>query len=165
VAFMTDERLADGWEVERAIRAALYHAAYSLDSEDFMAFLDWCAPAFSYRITTYSPEIRREMTWLDKDREGMHELLSTLSKHNRDRTPIVRHWSLMMVSPALGDNSYDVVSALQVYRTHTDGGVTSLYAVGRYLDHVVIEGDRALLAAREVRLETRMLGTGYHVPF
>ena len=165
MAFITGERPAEGWEVERAIRSALYHAAYSLDSGDFMAFLDWCASTLSYRITTYSPEIRREMTWLEKDREGMHELLSTLSKHNRDRTPIVRHWSPMMISPTLNDNSCDVVSALQVYRTDPDGGVTSLYAVGRYIDHVVIEGGRALIASREVRLETRMLGVGYHIPF
>lgn len=162
---MSAERVEAGWQTERAIREALYQAAAALDREEFHLFLNFCASEFDYRISTYSPEIRREMILLQKDRAGMHELLSTLSKHNRDRTPIVRHWSLSLIRSVDGTNSFDAISTLQVYRTAPDGGVTSLYAVGRYLDRFAFEGDRALMAARDVRLETRMLGTGYHVPF
>lgn len=162
---MSAERSQAGRETEQAIRETLYQAADALDREAFDRFLDFCGAEFEYRISAYSPEIRREMILLLKDSEGMHELLSTLSKHNRDRTPIVRHWSLLLITPSGDANGFDVVSTLQVYRTEMDGGVTSLYAVGRYLDRLVVADGRALLVRREVRLETRMLGTGYHVPF
>lgn len=162
---MTDKPAVRGWDLEQAVRATLYKAARVLDTEDCMAFLDCCAPAFDYRITVYSPEIRRDMVWLQKDREAMHEVLVTLSKHNRDRTPLVRHWSLQLISPLPDENAVEVVSALQVYRTAADGGETQLYAVGRYLDRLIVADGVALITSREVRLETRMLGTGYHVPF
>ncbi|MCF3948754.1 aromatic-ring-hydroxylating dioxygenase subunit beta [Acidiphilium iwatense] len=165
MSVMTDERVSHGWDLEQAIRTTLYNASRALDSETCMAFLDWCAPEFDYRITAYSPEIRRDMIWLQKDREGMHELLATLSKHNRDRTPIVRHWALQLISPVPDENAVEVVSSLQVYRTAVDGGETQLYAVGRYFDRMDVANDHALITSREVRLETRMLGTGYHIPF
>ncbi len=34
----------------------------------------------------------------------------------------------------------DVVSALQVFRTELDGGATTLFAVGRYVDTVKLNG-------------------------
>ncbi|PMY07368.1 methanesulfonate monooxygenase, partial [Pseudomonas sp. GW460-13] len=53
----------------------------------------------------------------------------------------------------------------QVFRTELQGGTTSLVAVGKYLDEIQLGSDGALLVQREVRLDTRMLGKGYHVPF
>jgi methanesulfonate monooxygenase subunit beta len=57
------------------------------------------------------------------------------------------------------------VSALQVFRTQLDGGATELFAVGRLRDTVSLNGDVPKLARRTVRLDTRQLGYGYHVPF
>jgi methanesulfonate monooxygenase small subunit len=162
---ITSECLSEGWALERAIRSTLYNSSRALDTETCMDFLDHCAPEFDYKITAYSPEIRRDMVWLHKDREGMQELLETLSKHNRDRTPIVRHWALQLICPMPDLNVIDIVSSLQVYRTAVDGGVSELYAVGRYLDRMIISRERVLFRSREVRLETRMLGLGYHIPF
>ena len=65
-----------------------------------------------------------------------------------------------------GNNSeVNVVSALQVFRTQLDGGATELFAVGRLHDTVRLNESGAKIARRIVRLETRQLGYGYHVPF
>jgi methanesulfonate monooxygenase small subunit len=58
-----------------------------------------------------------------------------------------------------------VVSALQVFKTELDGGATELFAVGRFYDTVKFNGAGAKLARRVVRLDTRLLGYGYHIPF
>ena len=88
-----------------------------------------------------------------------------LPKQNMDRTPLTRHFSLYTVEPGSDAETAQVISALQVYRTETDGGVTSLVAVGKYRDKVALNGGAPKLLEREVRLDTRMLGAGYHVPF
>ena len=49
--------------------------------------------------------------------------------------------------------------------TWIPGGATELFAVGRLHDTVRLNGDGAKIARRVVRLETRQLGYGYHVPF
>ena len=59
----------------------------------------------------------------------------------------------------------NVVSALQVFRTQLDGGATELFAVGRFHDTVKLDGEQPKLARRVVKLDTRLLGYGYHIPF
>ena len=59
----------------------------------------------------------------------------------------------------------EVVSALQVFRTQLDGGATELFAVGRFHDTVKLNDRSRSSRARLVRLETRLLGYGYHIPF
>jgi methanesulfonate monooxygenase small subunit len=63
----------------------------------------------------------------------------------------------------LNGGTAEVVSALQVFRTQLDGGATELFAVGRFHDSINLE--KLKLARRQVRLETRLLGYGYHIPF
>ena len=63
---------------------------------------------------------------------------------------------------ALDDKQF---SALQVFRTSLDGGATELFAVGKLHDLISLSGEAPKLLAREVRLQTRMLGFGYHIPF
>ena len=58
-----------------------------------------------------------------------------------------------------------MVSALQVFKTELDGGATELFAVGRFHDTVKLNGGSPKLARRVVRLDTRLLGYGYHIPF
>ena len=57
-----------------------------------------------------------------------------------------------------------VITSLAVYRTELDGGATSLFAVGKYFDTVTLEGEAPLLTSRNVRLDTRELGIGSHLP-
>ena len=62
------------------------------------------------------------------------------------------------------DNKKWIVnSSFQV--THTDlNGISKLFVVGRYTDTLVMNSNHFLLQGRLVKLETRDLGVGLHVP-
>ncbi len=148
-----------------AICELVCRSCMTLDAKDFAGYLALCAPAYHYAITAYSPEIRKEMTWLEHDRAGMQLLFNNLPKHNSDQSPLSRHVSVYTVEFDAGGKTARVVSALQVFRTTLDGGATELFAVGKLLDTVEFDGDVPKLLDRNVRLETRLLGFGYHIPF
>jgi len=150
-------------EQRQAIEELVYRSCLALDARDYKTFLGLCDPDFRYTVTTHSPEIRRDMVWLDHDRKGMETLFANLPKHNSDHSPITRHATVYTVDAA-GDSA-EVVSALQVFRTQLDGGATELFAVGRFHDMVKLADGAATLAPRIVRLETRQLGYGHHIPF
>lgn len=149
-------------ELRQAIEELIYRSCLALDARDYKAFLGMCEDDFRYTIATYSPEIRRDMVWLDHDRKGMETLFGNLPKHNSDHSPLTRHATVYTVEVDSG--VANVVSALQVFRTLLDGGATELFAVGRFHDTVKLDGAAAKLARRLVKLETRLLGYGYHVP-
>ena len=150
-------------EQRQAIEELVYRSCLALDARDYKGFLDLCDQEFRYTVSAYSPEVRKDMVWLDHDRKGMETLFANLPKHNSDHSPITRHATVYTVD--MGDAGANVVSALQVFRTQLDGGATELFAVGRFHDTVKLEGGGAKLARRVVRLETRQLGYGYHIPF
>ncbi len=148
-----------------AIQDMVYQTCLLLDDKNFNAFLDLCDDEFRYSIATHSPEIRKDMIWLDHDKKGMKNLFTQLPRHNSDHSPITRHATVYKVDVSGDGNEASVVSALQVYKTDLDGGSTALFAVGKYLDTVRIEGGKPRLVKRVVKLDTRMLGIGYHIPF
>lgn len=153
------------YDIERKCRELIDTTCVAMDKEDFTSYLAACHPQYTYAIRAYSPEIRRDMTWLEKDASGLKDLLGLMPKQNRDRTPLTRHFCIQSLQ--LNEDSGDVTvkSSLQVYRNSLDGGEVTLYAVGSYVDVIGFDEGHARLKAREVRLETRSLGTGYHVPF
>ncbi|MEP6656739.1 MAG: methanesulfonate monooxygenase [Betaproteobacteria bacterium] len=149
----------------QSIDELVYRSCMLLDEKDFSGFLELCDPTFHYAITAYSPEIRKEMTWLEHDKAGLKLLFDNLPKHNSDHSTLLRHATVYTVG-ATGDNGRArVVSALQVFKTTLDGGATELFAVGRLYDMVALEGDTPKLVDRNVRLETRLFGFGFHIPF
>ena len=150
-------------EQRQAIEELIYRSCLALDARDYKAFLGMCGDDFHYTIATYSPEIRRDMVWLDHDRKGMETLFTNLPRHNSDHSPLTRHATVYTVD--IDGDAANVVSALQVFRTLLDGGATELFAVGRFHDTVKLDGTAAKLARRVVKLETRLLGYGYHIPF
>ncbi len=150
-------------ELRQTIEELVYRSCLALDMKDFKGFLALCETDFHYTISAYSPEIRREMVWLDHDRKGMETLFNNLPRHNSDHSPITRHATVYTVD--VNGLAASVVSALQVFRTQLDGGATELFAVGRFHDTVRLDDSGAKLARRVVRLETRLLGYGYHIPF
>ena len=147
----------------KAVEELVYRTCLALDAKDYKAFLALCDDEFRYTISTYSPEIRKEMVWLDHDRKGMETLFTNLPRHNSDHSPLTRHATVYTVDEK--PSSAEVVSAIQVFRTALDGGATELFAVGRFHDTVRLDGASPRLARRVVRLETRLLGYGYHIPF
>lgn len=151
-------------DVDSAVRGLIYRSCLRLDEGDFPGWLDLCAPEFRYTITAYSPEIRKEMTWLDHDRDGMEGLFKMLPKHNSDHSPLTRHASVYVVDLDEEGNGATAITSVVVYRTAMDGGATDLFAVGKYFDTVSLEGEVPLLVGRNVRLDTRELGIGSHFP-
>ena len=150
-------------EQRQQIEELIYRSLIALDDRDFKGFLDLCDAGFRYKIAAFSPEIRKEMVWLDHDRKGMETLFTNLPRHNSDHAPLVRHATVYTVK--VDGTQAEVVSALQVYRTALDGGATELFAVARLIDTVKLDGDAPKLAARVVRMDTRQLGFGSHIPF
>ena len=151
-------------EQRRTVEELVYRSCLALDTKDWNGFLALCDPAFRYTIATYSPEIRKDQVWLDHDKAGMTTLFTNLPKHNSDHSPITRHATVYTVDVG-GDGTASVVSALQVFRTQLDGGASELFAVGRFHDTIKLNGGSPKLVKRTVRLDTRLLGFGYHVPF
>ncbi|HEU4925077.1 MAG TPA: aromatic-ring-hydroxylating dioxygenase subunit beta [Burkholderiales bacterium] len=151
-------------EQRQAAEELVYRSCLALDARDYKTFLALCDEDFRYSISTYSPEIRKEMVWLDHDRKGMETLFTNLPRHNSDHSPLTRHVTVYTVDSD-ASNNLSVVSALQVFKTELDGGATELFAVGRFYDTVKVNGAGPKLARRVVRLDTRLLGYGYHVPF
>jgi methanesulfonate monooxygenase small subunit len=144
------------------VEELVYETCLKLDASDWHGFLALCDAGFRYKVTAYAPEIRNEMTWLDRDRAEVEEFIGMLPKHNTDPNPLTRHAQVWKV--AMNGDRADVVSSLQVYRTALNGGATELYAVGKYHDTVALDGGRPRLLARHVKLDTRDLGWGTHLP-
>ena len=150
---------------ERLVESVVYQSALLLDGREFQGYLDLCEPDFRYVVGAYSPEIRREMVWLDHDKTGLRGLFETLPRHNSDHATLTRHVTVYRVEIAADGESASAISALQVFRTPLDGGATELYAVGKIHDSLRIAEGRARLTKRHIRLDTRMLGIGTHIPF
>jgi methanesulfonate monooxygenase small subunit len=152
--------------VRAVVEELIYRSCLSLDERDFDGFLGLCAPDFRYTVQAYAPELRREMIWLDHDRAAMEALFRNLPRHHSDASPLTRHATVYTVTFDAPGTQAGVVTALQVFRTARDGGATSLFAVGKLHDTVRLqEGGGALLVKRVVRLDTRELGIGSHIPF
>jgi len=60
----------------------VYQANEFLDAKDFKSWLDMWSETFTYRIRTFSLEIRKEMVWLEHDLAGMTTLVKHLPRHN-----------------------------------------------------------------------------------
>lgn len=148
-----------------AVEELVYRSCLLLDAHDFPAFLDLCTDDFRYTVEAHAPEIRRAMVWLDHDKAGMKALFENLPRHFSDPSPLTRHATVYTVTFEAGGGRASVVTALQVFRTVLDGGTSSLFAVGKLYDTVVVTDGRVALARRVVKLDTRDLGIGSHVPF
>jgi methanesulfonate monooxygenase subunit beta len=148
-----------------AIEELVYRSCLALDASNFKAFLDLCDESFNYTIGAHSPEIRKDMVWLDHDKAGLQLLFNNLPRHISDHSPLTRHAIVYTVEYAAEQGRANVVSALQVFKTSLDGGATELFAVGRYLDTVKVDAGPPLLLKRVVRLQTRQFGFGTHIPF
>jgi len=147
------------------VEELVYRTCLTLDGRDFEGYLALLAPDFRYTVRAFSPEIRRDMLWMDLDRGGLETLFRTLGRHNSDPAPLTRHATVYTVTVDASRQEAAVVTALQVFRTELDGGETQVFAVGKVFDTVTWADGPARLRAREIRLDTRQLGIGSHIPF
>lgn len=146
----------------------IYTGVSYLDARNWEAWLSLTTPDFQYRIGAYSPEIRKEMTWLEHDREGLRALFALLGKHHLDHAIWFRQAILQRVTQESQD-TLRAVTQLAIFATsvdvgdvHVESGSTRLFAVGRYHDQINWSDGRWLLADRYVQLDTRQLGIGSH---
>jgi methanesulfonate monooxygenase small subunit len=154
-------------ELRAVIEERVYAGALALDERRFGDWLSGAAAAFRYRIQAYSPELRKDMTWLDHDRAGLSALIELLPKHHTTGADWLRQ--VVVGSVGAEGEGARAVSSLTVYQTaldvgdsHVDGGSSTLYLVGRYHDRFRIENGEWRLTERVVRLATRQLGIGSH---
>lgn len=145
-----------------AIHRLIYASALKLDGEDFKGFLRHCGESFRYAIKAYSPELGKEMTWLDHGRKGMQDLFAMLPQHVRMKGRFKRHVSVYSIDRH-EDGSAKVHSSVLLIHTDPEGN-SKLFAAGQYDDVIDLSGDAPRLAERVVRLETRELGPGMHIP-
>lgn len=145
------------------VRRFLERGCRLLDSDDYETWLGFCSPDFHYAIQAYSPEIRREVLWLDQNREGLRLLFSQLPLHERYKGTFRRALGWTDLAGGTDAGTVTSESALSVY--HTDvHGTSVLYCVARYRDDISVENGRLLLRARTVLMDTRRLPFGSHVP-
>lgn len=78
--------------------------------------------------------------------------------------PLTRHAQVTKVRIDAASRRAEVTSTVQIFRTLLDGGATGLFAVGRYLDTVNLQESKPRLLARHVKLDTRDLSMGTHLP-
>lgn len=151
-----------------AVEELVYESCIVLDERRFNDYLALGTADFRYRITAYSPEIRKEMTWLEHDREGLAALFELLPRHHVDHAEWQRH-AVLYRARQEGDLVHAVTSLVvhhtlrDVGDTHLEGGTTKVFVAGKYLDTLRLERGELRLAARTVRLETRQLGIGTHL--
>lgn len=152
-------------ENKKSIDELVYRSCLALDDNDYVGYLNLCDPEFHYSITAFSPEIRKNMTWLEHDWRGLKTLFDNLPKHNSDQSPLSRHATVYTMDIDESRKTAKAITFLEVFKTTLDGGVTELFAVGKMHDTIALSDGNVRLLSRNVRLTTRMLGFGYHVPF
>lgn len=145
-----------------AITRLLYQVSQLMDEEQFDKFLKLCDTEFTYTISTYSDELGKRMVWFHKDKDGLSHALKAANRHERYTGRLRRHVGMVQVVGTKGDLK-QTESMVSIFHTELNG-VTRLYAIGKYCDQVKDGEDGAILVSREVKLDTRRLEFGPHVP-
>jgi methanesulfonate monooxygenase subunit beta len=153
------------------VQDTVYRATIALDDQKWDEFLALCADDFYYAIKSFSPEINRDMIYLQHDRKGLKSLLDLLPKHNTDHSPLRRHTVLYTVDVSPDGREAKAVSSFVVYQnmldganSHIDSGESRLFLVGKYYDTLTLENGMARFVTRDVRLDNRRLDKGSHWP-
>ena len=157
-------------DIQQAARDLIYRGIICLDEERFMDFLSLCDTDFRYFIKTFSIEIRRDMTWLEKTHKEFAAMIEMLPRHNTDHGRLTRHASVYTVEDD-GRDMVRAVTSFACYRTmidginsHFDAGESQLFVIGKYHDRIRVSGGEPKLVERVVRLETQRLDKGSHYP-
>lgn len=143
---------------------AVRHGCLLLDGEFYDEWLATCAPEFEYSIRAYSPELRDEVVWLDKTRDGLVVLFKQLGMHERYKGQFRRVVGGAVLLHADDANGTFVVES-SFAAHHTDlHGESTFYCAGRYRDEFRFDAGVPLMTARKAMLDTRRLPFGSHVP-
>jgi methanesulfonate monooxygenase small subunit len=159
----------NGVDAASKVRDTIYRAAVALDDEKWDAWLGLCDDGFHYSITAFSPEINKDMIYLQGSRKDMETLIKHLPKHNTDHSWLRRHTSVYTVE--VEDDEATAVSSFVVYmnvldgfNSHIDAGESRLFLTGKYYDKFKLDNGEAKFVKREVRIDNRRLDKGSHWP-
>lgn len=154
-----------------AVRDAIYTATLALDEQRWNDWLALCDESFHYSIEAFSPEIRRNMIYLDGSREEMANMVEMLPKHNTDESPLSRHTVVYKVEVDEEAGTATAVSSFAIYQTiydgldsHVEAGSSRLFLIGKYRDRFRLSDEGARFTARRVCLDNRRLDKGSHWP-
>lgn len=161
----------NGVDAANVVRDTIYRATLLLDDQKWDQWLELCDDSFHYAIKSFSPEINRDMTYLQGSRKDMATMVRLLPKHNTDHSPLTRHTTVYTVDVDENAKTASAISSFVVYQnmldgvnSHIDAGESRLFLVGRYIDQFKLENGKARFLKREVRLENRRLDKGSHWP-
>ena len=153
------------------VRDTIYRATIMLDDQRWEEWLDLCDDDFHYAITAFSPEIKKEMIYLQGSRKDMVSLVKLLPKHNTDHSWLRRNTSVYTVDVSDDGASAKSISAFVVYQnqldgtnSHIDAGESRLFLVGKYYDEFALTDGAPKFRKREVRIDERRLDKGSHWP-
>ena len=137
--------------------------SHHLDEEEFESFLAYFADDSVYRITTFSAELRKEVSYLDLDFQGLEVLLNGIDDHVRFPNKLIRHICPPVIHKIDGDRIF-CTTKVAIY--HVDlKGIAGLYALANYQDIVESRSNSELrVLQRNVALETRSFPFGSHLP-
>ena len=158
-------------DLERKIEKTIYKAALALDENNWSAWFELCDETFTYAITSFSPEINKQMTYFSGDKKELVGLMDMLPKHNTDHSPLHRHTSDYSVDIADDGKSATAVSSVTIYQnmldginSHLDSGESRLFVIGKYVDQFTIVNGVPKFTNRETKLDNRRLDKGSHWP-
>lgn len=148
--------------LELELWQTIQQMADDLDEERFDQFLDRCTAEISYRIVTESPDLGREMTYMDLEGDELGALLGTVKQHVRPPDKLLRHTAKPMIQHVDG-SLVTCRTKLAVY--HVNGsGDPGIYALGHYDDVFSLTEGGPMLVRRDVVLASRRFPFGSHVP-
>jgi methanesulfonate monooxygenase small subunit len=160
-----------GQDLEKQVERVIYKPAIALDSQNWDAWFELCEDSFDYSITSFSPEINKEMIYFSGDKKELKGLMDMLPKHNTDHSPLRRHTSVYTIDISDDGQTAEAVSSVVVYQnmldgqnSHLDSGESRLFVVGKYHDEFVINDGVVKFAHRETKLDNRRLDKGSHWP-
>tara|TARA_B100001094_G_C17566406_1_gene500800 strand:- start:84 stop:452 length:369 start_codon:yes stop_codon:yes gene_type:complete len=120
-----------------------------------------CSKEFKYTISIYSPDLLKDMVWLEHDINGLKTLFEELPEHLQRKGKLLRHLSFPFIEST--EDNIKVSTSFCLYNTELDGK-SSILCVGHYNDEISVSENYYLLEERIVYLDTRDIGVGLHVP-
>lgn len=154
--------MAPTTEDREEIRTLISRSGRFLDDHAYADFIDLLTPDGSYTLEADSEEIGQRMIWLSMPRDELGALLEESPQHIHDLA--TRTHQVNVDEIEINGETADAQSTFSVFRTDQNG-LTQIYAVGRYNDHLVRNGSGDWrIQERRARVTTRMFRTPTPMP-
>ena len=107
--------------IEKSVEKVIYKAALALDDQNWDSWFELCDETFFYSITSFSPEINKNMTYFSGNKKDLVGLMDMLPKHNTDHSPLHRHTSVYTVDVSEDGKTANAISSVTIYQNMLDG--------------------------------------------